>query len=86
MAAAAAAPDTAVTALPLMSSEEREQVVTVFNSADEDLDLDYSCLHELFQQHARRQPSARCLVCEDKELTYGEVMHSRQLGALSLTH
>lgn len=73
LAAAAVAPETVAAALPLMSADERERVVTVFNSADEDLDLEYSCLHELFQQHARRQPSARCLVCEDEELTYGEV-------------
>lgn len=73
------APDTIAAALPLMSADERERVVTVFNSADEDLDLEYSCLHELFQQHARRQPSARCLVCEDEELTY------REVGPISLS-
>ena len=72
--AAADAPGATAAALPLMSRGEREQILTVFNSSDADLDLDYSCVHELFQEHARRQPSARCLVCEGKVLTYREVI------------
>ena len=72
MGAASAQPDGTAAALPVMSAEERERVVVAFNSADEDLDLDYSCLHELFQAHARRQPAARCVVCEGEALTYAE--------------
>lgn len=74
MTAAADAPDAMAAALPLMSRGERERILTVFNSSDVDLDLDYSCVHELFQEHARRQPNARCLVCEGEALTYREVI------------
>ena len=72
MGAASATPDATAAALPVMGAAERERVVVAFNSADEDLDLDYSCLHELFQAHARRQPAARCVVCEGEALTYAE--------------
>ena len=72
MGAASERPDAMAAALPVMGSAERERVIIAFNSADEDLDLDYSCLHELFQAHARRQPSARCLVCQGEALSYAE--------------
>ena len=72
MGAASERPDATAAALPVMGAAERERVVVAFNGADEDLDLDHSCLHELFQAHARRQPAARCVVCEGEALTYAE--------------
>ena len=72
MGAASERPNKTAAALPVMGAAERERVVVAFNSADEDLDLDHSCLHELFQAHARRQPAARCLLCEGEALTYAE--------------
>lgn len=77
MGAASERPNATAAALPVMGAAERERVVVVFNSADEGLDLDHSCLHELFQAHARRQPAARCLLCDGEALTYAEARPPR---------
>ncbi len=66
-------PDALAAELPIMGVTERQNVVTVFNSTQAHLAQERSCLHELFQQHARRRPDAPCLACGDATLTYGEV-------------
>ncbi len=77
MSVAADDPDAPAAELPIMGVTEREHVVTVFNSTQAHLAQERSCLHELFQQHARRQPDALCLACGDATLTYGEVNHPK---------
>ena len=73
MSEAADDPDALAAELPIMGVAERESVVTAFNSAQAHLAQERSCLHELFQRHARRQPDAPCLACGDATLTYREV-------------
>ncbi len=78
LSAAAEDSDSPAAALPLMSAAEREQVVVAFNSAHAHVEPDHSCLHELFQQHARRHPESPCLICGDETLAYGEVSRPKQ--------
>ncbi len=78
LSAAAEDSDSPAAALPLMSAAEREQVVVAFNSAHAHVESDPSCLHELFQEHARRQPDSLCLVCGDETLAYGEVSRPKR--------
>ena len=70
--AAVADPAQKVSALPLLRPEEREQLITGWNATK----FDYPrrlCLHQLFEQHAARTPSAIACEYEDQQLSYGEL-------------
>lgn len=51
------------------------QVLQGFNATDKDLDEQHAgkTMSQIFEGWAERQPQARCLIFEGKELTYGEV-------------
>ncbi|MRH02765.1 AMP-binding protein, partial [Xanthomonas sontii] len=60
----------AVSRLPLLSPDEREQVVHRFNATRMDVPQD-TPIHALFQAQASRQPQALALECGDQQLSYG---------------
>jgi amino acid adenylation domain-containing protein len=62
----------AVDALPLLSAEERRQLLDGFNATEAAYPKD-KLLHELFEQQAATQPDAMAVVFEDQRLTYGEL-------------
>ncbi len=66
--AAATDPDRAISTLPLLSTEEREQILHGFN--DTRVDYALQCVHEMVAEQARRTPDAVAVAFGDAELTY----------------
>lgn len=58
--------------LPMLTELERRQMLTDWNDTHVDFSRD-KCIHELFEEQAKRTPDAVALVFEDEELTYGEL-------------
>src|SRR5262249_22932764 len=84
---ALADPDCRISALPLLSDTERQQLLQ-WNEMAADYPRD-RCLHELFAEQAAKTPAAIALVFEDQHLDYRELdlrsnrlaHHLRALGA-----
>lgn len=63
------APQRPVLELEILPSDERRQVIELFNATD----ADYPCdmlIHELFEEQAARSPAATAVACLDASLTY----------------
>nr|WP_328821891.1 non-ribosomal peptide synthase/polyketide synthase [Pseudomonas carbonaria] len=58
--------------LPLLGSEERQQVVDAWNSSG-DIYPGESCLHQLIEAQAEKTPEASALIFADRALTYREL-------------
>ncbi len=58
--------------IPLLSDEERRQVVEEWNETAAEYPRD-SCIHELFEAQAERTPGAVAVVHEGRSLTYAEL-------------
>ena len=69
---AAAAPTTAVSALPIMDNRERQQVVTEFNQTAADFPRD-KCIHQLFEEQAVCTPDHPALRFGNQAFTYAEL-------------
>jgi non-ribosomal peptide synthetase component F len=67
--AAVRAPETAVSALPLIGEAERALVVEEWNRTEAEVPADL-CIHELFETQAARTPGAVAVVYEGEELSY----------------
>ncbi|WP_257450671.1 non-ribosomal peptide synthase/polyketide synthase, partial [Archangium lipolyticum] len=66
-------------ALPLLTPEERRQLLVEWN--DTRRDYAQACVHELFEAQVQRTPDAVALTFEDRSLTYRELAaRSRQLA------
>ncbi|OSN00424.1 non-ribosomal peptide synthetase [Lonsdalea populi] len=72
LAGMVSSPTTPVTALPLLSEEERHQVLCDFNATHADYPAGCS-LHALFETQAARQPDAQAILCGGLSLRYGEL-------------
>ncbi len=70
--AAAEGPDLALSELPLMTEAERESILTRWNDTARDTSSD-RCLHELFEEQAKRTPGAVALSSGDEQLTFEEL-------------
>ncbi|MGW0465273.1 non-ribosomal peptide synthetase [Streptomyces sp. NPDC003027] len=79
LAAAADAPDTPVSALPLLSEEERRELLDV--GRGEDFDYPTEPVHATIARIARDNPELVAAVCRGVEMTYGELM--RRAGKLA---
>ncbi len=67
-----AQPDTRVHDLPLLSPEERRQLLVSWNQTTADYPRD-RCVHELFEEQAAATPDAVALDAGGERLTYGEL-------------
>lgn len=65
----AANPDQQVAELPLLTPDERHQVLVEWNRTERSYPQD-QCVHQLFEEQVRRTPDAVAVVFEDQELTY----------------
>ena len=65
-------PDQPLSALPLLTTTERHQILVEWNSTSADCPRDAS-IHELFAAQAARTPDAVAVVCGDERLTYAEL-------------
>ncbi|HEY4575925.1 MAG TPA: amino acid adenylation domain-containing protein, partial [Thermoanaerobaculia bacterium] len=72
LAAAAADPGRRIDDLPLLTPEEREQLLAGFNDTGSTAGPDV-CLHQLFAAQAARVPDQVALVAPDARLTYREL-------------
>ncbi|HEY4590906.1 MAG TPA: amino acid adenylation domain-containing protein, partial [Thermoanaerobaculia bacterium] len=79
--AAAADPERRWRDLPLLSEEEREQLLSGFNDTGSTPGLDV-CLHQLFEAAAARVPDQVALIARDGRLTYREL----EARAVRLAH
>jgi len=85
-------PDEEVGKLPLLTEGEWRQIVVQWNDTDRGYPSE-RCVHELFEEQAEQRPDAVAVVCEDQQLTYGELdaranqlaNHLRKLGVLQET-
>jgi amino acid adenylation domain-containing protein len=64
-------PNQLITALPLLTQSERRRVLLEWN--DTDREYPSQLVHEMFEAHAERSPRSVAVVCEDRQLTYGEL-------------
>jgi amino acid adenylation domain-containing protein len=65
-------PDQRLSALPLLTEGERQQLLLEWNDTSREYPRD-KCIHELFEAHSARDPDAIAVVCHEKSLTYGEL-------------
>ena len=65
-------PDQLLSRLPLLTEEERQQVLVGWNATQAPYPKDHS-LHQLFEAQAERAPHAVAAVFEEQHLTYGEL-------------
>ncbi len=80
LAAAVAAPETAVSDLPLLGDDERRQVVVDWNRTARDWGPP-RLVHELFERQAARTPDAVAVIAGDARLTYAGL--ARRSAALA---
>jgi len=69
LAAAAAAPETSVARLPLLSDAERRQLLVEWNRTEAPVPT-HLCVHHLFEQQVEQTPEALAAVSGDRMLTY----------------
>ena len=67
--AAAEAPSTRLSALPMLTEGERERVTVAFNRTRREYPRD-SSVHELFEQQVRQRPEELALVDGDRRMSY----------------
>ncbi|HJS23707.1 MAG TPA: amino acid adenylation domain-containing protein [Pyrinomonadaceae bacterium] len=68
----AANPEQKLYELPLLTPEERRDVLVEWNETASSYPA-HACMHELFEQQAARTPEAIALVCGETRLTYAEL-------------
>ncbi|HEV8638525.1 MAG TPA: amino acid adenylation domain-containing protein [Chloroflexota bacterium] len=79
--AAASDPEQGVAVLPLLSPSERHRLLYEW-TATAGVPDQGACIHELFEAQAARRPDAVALVCDEQELSYGELdRRANQLGS-----
>ncbi|NOK38903.1 amino acid adenylation domain-containing protein, partial [Corallococcus exercitus] len=66
-----AAPERRLSALPLLTEAERQQVLVDWNATR--ADFPEACVHSLFEAQVRRAPDARAATFEGAHLTYAEL-------------
>jgi amino acid adenylation domain-containing protein len=67
-----ALPERPVSLVPMMSDREREQILVEWNATRVDYPRD-RCIHELFEEQAKRTPQAIAVMFGEEELSYGEL-------------
>jgi amino acid adenylation domain-containing protein len=69
---ATANPDCCVSELPLLTADERHQLLIEWNRTEADIP-DEGCIHRLFEAQAQRTPEAVALVFGEEEVTFREL-------------
>jgi amino acid adenylation domain-containing protein len=80
-------PERRLSELPLLTEEERQQILVEWNATASDYPRE-RCVHELFEAQVERTPEAVAVACEGQHLTYRELNwranqlahHLRRLG------
>jgi amino acid adenylation domain-containing protein len=74
------APDTLITDLPILTTSEQRKLLDDWNDTQRSCTRD-KCLHQLFEEQAKRTPNAVAVVFEDRQLTYEELNRRSNLLA-----
>ncbi len=78
--------DQRVSSLPLMTSAERNRLLSEWNGTVSEYPR-HECVHELFETQVERRPEAIAIVGEENHLTYGELnRRANQLAHYLLKH
>jgi aspartate racemase len=72
LAGIAANPESRLLELPLLTDQERHQIMVEWNRTDREYPRE-RCIHELFQDQARETPEATALTFGNQQLTYKEL-------------
>lgn len=72
MEAVVANPAAKLKDLPLLTVAERQQLLVDWNATRAEYPQE-TCIHELFEEQAAKDPDAVAVVCESQQLTYGEL-------------
>jgi amino acid adenylation domain-containing protein len=72
LGAAVTQPETAISALPLLTEAERHQLLVEWNDTKRDYPQDKR-VHQLFEEQAEKSPDAIAVVFENQHLTYREL-------------
>jgi amino acid adenylation domain-containing protein len=80
LAGVVANPTQPLSALPLLSEAERQQLLVHWNDTTREYPLDQG-IHQLFEAQVERTPEAIAIVCDGEHLTYGEL--NRQANQLA---
>lgn len=72
LAAMLADPEQPIAELPLLSTQEREQVVETWNATERAYAQDL-CIHQLFEAQVERTPQAIALLFQEQQWTYQEL-------------
>ena len=67
-----AQPERPVSLVPMMSSRERDRILVDWNATSVDYPRD-RCVHELFEDQARRSPEAIAVEFGEQKLSYAEL-------------
>jgi amino acid adenylation domain-containing protein len=67
----AESPDQLITALPLLTESEQRRVLLEWNNTSREYPS--PLIHEMFEAHAERIHDSMAVVCEDRQLSYGEL-------------
>ncbi|MEG3972562.1 amino acid adenylation domain-containing protein, partial [Microcoleus sp. T2B6] len=70
--AIAANPKQAISKLPLLTEQERHQLLVEWNNTEIEYPQD-KCIHQLFEEQVERSPDAVAVVFEEEQLTYREL-------------
>ncbi|HEX7772169.1 MAG TPA: condensation domain-containing protein, partial [Pyrinomonadaceae bacterium] len=65
-------PEQRISELPLLKTEEKQQLVVEWNQTNVDFPRT-SCIHKLFYEQVRQAPDELALICGDERLTYREL-------------
>ena len=65
-------PQQRLTALPLMTKAELDQILVEWNNRKIDYPID-KCIHQLFEEQVENNPNAIAVVFEEQKLTYSEL-------------
>ena len=69
---ATAGPDRSIAELPILSVDERRQILERWNAAPFDESRD-KCVHQLVEEQVARTPESLAVSCEGQSLSYGEL-------------
>jgi amino acid adenylation domain-containing protein len=83
LADAVARPDARIAELELLTAAERHRVVVEWNATTRPYPSG-SCVHELFEEQARKTPDATAVVFGDRRMTYRELDEASSRVAASL--
>jgi amino acid adenylation domain-containing protein len=72
LGAVAGSPDALLSDAPLLGPDERRRVLHGW-ACPSPIAIDPRCVHELFEEHARRAPDAEAVLFEGRALTYAEL-------------